>query len=152
MGKCTLWILLSIILLINICCQSCLSEQYTKANARVLNHVKFSGKIISLKVSGNHSYGIIGISVLTTNKNEFVDSIQSVMFPYRLSQGYAEFYGYVPVETKIGFNIELDSDKEIMRIYNNDKLVRETAVAVSLEKKNIEFVRKNSKFEFISPK
>lgn len=152
MTKCKLWILSSIIFLINICCWSCLSDQYTKANARVLNHVKFSGKIISLKVSGNHAYGIIGISVLTTNQNEFVDSMQSVMFPYRLSQGYAEFYGYVPVETKIGFNVELDSDKGIMKIYNNGKLVKETAVAVSLEERNIEFVRKNSKFEFINPK
>jgi hypothetical protein len=114
--------------------------------------VKFSGKIISLDVSGNHAYGIIGISVLTTNKSEFVDTMQSVMFPYRLSQGYAEFYGYVPVETKIGFNIELDSDKGIMKIYDNNKLVRETAVAVSLERRNIEFVGKHSRFKFISPK
>lgn len=77
--------------------------------------------------------------------------MQSVMFPYRLSQGYAEFYGYVPVETKVGFIVDLDSDKEIMKIYDNDKLVRETTVAVSMEKRNIEFVRNNSKFKFINP-
>lgn len=152
MTKCKIWILLSMMLLMSVCCWSCLSDEFTKANARVLNHVKFSGKIISLDVSGNHAYGIIGISVLTTNKSELVDSMQSIMFPYRLSQGYAEFYGYVPVETKIGFNIELDSDKGIMKIYDNDKLVRETTVEVSMEERDIEFVRKNSKFKFISLK
>jgi len=151
MTKCKVWVLPSMMFLMNICFWSCLSDQYTKANARVLNHVKFSGKIISLDVSGNHAYGIIGISVLTTNKSEFADTMQSVMFPYRLSQGYAEFYGYVPVETKIGFNIELDSDKGIMKIYDNDKLIKETGVAISLQKKNIEFVREHSKFKFISP-
>jgi hypothetical protein len=151
MTTCKVWILLSMFLM-SICCWSCLSDQYTKANARVSNHVKFSGKIISLDVSGNHAYGIIGISVLTTNKSELVDTVQSVLFPYRLSQGYAEFYGYIPVETKIGFNIVLDSDKGMMKIYDNDKLVRETAVAVSLERKNIEFVAEHSRFKCSGPK
>ncbi|WP_370911866.1 hypothetical protein [Chitinophaga sp. RCC_12] len=100
-------------------------------------------------MSGNHAYGIIGISVLNTNRNEFADSIQSAIFPYRVSEGYAEFYGYVPIETKIGFTIELDSDKGIMTIFEKDRVVKKTVVAVSLEKTNIEFVRKNSKFKGI---
>lgn len=75
-----------------------MAAQYTKATARVLNHVKFSGKIISLDVSGNHGYGIIGISVLTTNRSEFVDTVESGLFPYRLIHEYAEFCGYAPVE------------------------------------------------------
>ncbi|RAJ83449.1 hypothetical protein CLV59_103417 [Chitinophaga dinghuensis] len=151
MGKYKLSLALFIMFLFGICCWSCVSDQFSKANIRLQNHVKFSGKIIYLNVSSNHAYGIIGISVLTTNKNELVDSAQNFLFPYRLSQEYAEFYGYVPVETKIGFNIELDSDKGIMRIYDGNKLIRETAVAVSFERMNIDFVRKNSKFKFSAP-
>ncbi|SEA58886.1 hypothetical protein SAMN05660909_02596 [Chitinophaga terrae (ex Kim and Jung 2007)] len=152
MTKHKVWFLVVMMLMISICYRVYLSDRYSNADARILNHVKFKGEIISLNISGNHAYGIIGIAVSTTNKSEYVATVQSVQFPYSLSQGYAEFYGYVPVETKIGFNIELDSDKGIMRIYDNGRLVKETNVAVSMERRNIEFVRQHSKFRFINPK
>lgn len=134
------------IIWISLALQGCFSDEFPKANARVANHVKFSGRIISLKVSGNHAFGIVGISVLETNREMLVDTIKTSLFPYRLSQGYAEYYGYVPIDAKIGFNVEIDADKGRMKIFDKNKLIGETLVVVTLEKANIEFVNRNSKF------
>jgi hypothetical protein len=122
------------------------SPEYKRADARLHNHVQFSGAIVSLNRSGNHAYGIIGIKVLSTNTNECCDTIKGYLFPYRLSGEYAEFYGYVPNVAEVGDSIVLDSDKKVMDIYANDSLIAKTDVGLSSEESNIKFVSRHSRF------
>lgn len=122
------------------------AKRYHKFDARLTNHVRFSGEVISLDVSRNHAYGVIGIKVDGANITAFNDSVKSAVFPYKIRNGYAEFYGYVPIEAKVGFRAVLDSDKRILNIYDHDKLVTRSGIAISFEDDNVEFVRRTAKF------
>ncbi|RBL93165.1 hypothetical protein [Chitinophaga flava] len=141
-------IILTTIFIIFFCawCRSIIRND-DKYNSLFKNHIRFSGKIVSLNVSGNHAYGIIRIKVEKTNTNAFTDSIHSAVFPYKIKEGYAEFYGYVPVTTKTGYDILLDSDKRILEIYDHEKNISTSGVNVSFESDNIMFVNRHTMFK-----
>jgi hypothetical protein len=111
------------------------------------NHVKFIGKITSFNKSDNHSFGIVKVKVFQSNvKNFSVDNLKEKLFPFRIDGNYAEFYGYIPIEIKIGDIVELDSDKASFKYYNSKNDYAETTLFMSDETTNIDFVNKHSSF------
>ena len=113
----------------------------------LINHVNLVGTITSYTKSNNHSFGIVKFKVVKSNKRRVDFSKSEFLFPYRLEDDYAEFYGYVPIEIKVGQTINLNSDEKSAKFYENNKKLAEVILTISNEKQNIEYVKGNTTFK-----
>ncbi|WP_423735643.1 hypothetical protein [Chitinophaga caseinilytica] len=122
-------------------------KEFRKNDDALNSKVKFSGEIVYIKVSGNHAYGVLGIKVASSNVPVFVDSISDAIFPFKIVNDYAEFYGTIILAVKEGQQVTLDTEKRLIEIFDGEKLISRSDVAVSTEEANIRFVKTNTKFK-----
>ena len=113
------------------------------------NHVAFTGQVLAFNISGNHSFGIIKIKVVKSNKSKVIVLYKNknILFPYRIEGGYAEFYGYISLDIKINQTVKLNSDEKLMVFYDRDLKLAKTNVFVTSEKQNIAFIKENTSFK-----
>jgi len=123
------------------------SKHSRENNLLLTNHVKFSGKVISYNRSTNHAFGIIRIKVTESNTKALTDSVSKGLFPYKIKNSFAEFYGYVPASLKVGQKILLESDKRVIEVYDNNVIIWKADVSVSTEENDIAYVNKNTMFK-----
>ncbi len=113
----------------------------------LMNHVNLTGTITSYTKSNNHSFGIVKFKVIKSNKRLVDFSNSEFLFPYRLEDNYAEFYGYVPIEIKVGQTINLNSDEKSAKFYENNIKLAEVILTISTDKQNIKYVKGNTTFK-----
>ena len=102
---------------------------------------------MSIKQSDNHAFGIIGIRVHDTNTKEFADTSSKRIFPYKIKEAYAEFYGTIPESIKEGNSVVLDSDKRIISIYDDHESLKVSYVVIRTDSDDLEFVRRHTMFK-----
>ncbi|RFM32368.1 hypothetical protein [Chitinophaga silvisoli] len=140
-------IFLSIAAIVGITWFRMMSKEHDRLDQLLTNHVRFSGRVVSYKVSNYHAFGIIGIILQDTNTKEFADTSSQRLFPYKIKGAFAEFYGYVPPSIKEGDAVILDSDKRLMNIYDDHNPVIVLNVVVSTESDEMDFVRRYTMFK-----
>lgn len=113
----------------------------------LMNHVNLIGTVTSYIKSNNHSFGIVKLKVIKSNKEQIDFSKSEFLFPYRIKGKYAEFYGYVPIELKIGQTISLNSDERSVKFYENKIKLAEVTLTISTDKQNIKYVKENTEFK-----
>src|SRR5690554_4651776 len=69
------------------------NNQKVTDDVLLTNDVEFSGKIIGLKVSNNHLFGIITVKIDSTNTQEFL-SLGTTAFPYQIKDSMTKIYHY----------------------------------------------------------
>jgi hypothetical protein len=121
--------------------------EHDKYAPLMLNQVRFSGQIVSLNPSRNHRFGIVGIKLQSTNSDKIAKTKDSILFPYRIEDHYAEVYCYVPYIARIGDSIKLDSDKRLLEVLRNDSVIDSARVDINFDRTNIDFVNRNTKFK-----
>lgn len=142
-------IFFSIIVIVGIIWFRTSSKEYHTLDLLLTNHVRFSGRIVSIKRSHNHAFGIIGIRIQDTNTKEFADTSSQRLFPYKIKGAYAEFYGTIleSFSIKVGDVVVLDSDKRIINIYDDHNSITVSDVYVDTDGDNLEFVRRHTMFK-----
>lgn len=123
------------------------SEKEERISVNALsNNVIFQGKINYLKISNNHSFGIIGIELTNTNVKYFNKNIENKIFPYKINNLYAEVYATVNTERKNGEIVKVISDSST--IYYNPKNSNEVGnLFLISDPINIKFIEENTKIK-----
>lgn len=110
-------------------------------------NIGFTGRIISYNKSTNHSYGVIRFKVIRSNKESFNKvSDPELLYPYRLEKDYGEFYGYIPLDIRIGQQIRLNAGEKNVKLFNGDTEFTKISVFVTSERKFIEYVNEHTSF------
>ncbi|MBV8251404.1 MAG: hypothetical protein JO154_02255 [Chitinophaga sp.] len=123
------------------------SEKYDQHQELLLNHVTFSGKVVTLNKSSNHNFGIIGISIDSATVDSLYVPVDAGFFPYRIYKNYAEIYTAILPAIAIGDSAFLDSDhKEVKFLRNGAELTRKQ-FEVSSEKPNMNYIKDYTKFK-----
>ena len=122
-----------------------ISDRETNLSVKSLsNNVKFEGKIKYLKKSDNHAFGIIGLELTNSNITNFNKNLNAKLFPYKIKNGYAEVYGTINVDRKIGEILNVISDSST--IYYNPKNSNEKgSLYLISDPINKKFIENNSK-------
>lgn len=121
-------------------------EKKPAENILKKNNIGFNGRIISYSRSTNHAFGVIKFKVIKSNKEAFNISDPKLLYPYRLEKGYGEFYGYVPLEIRVGQLIRLNAGEKSVKIYNSNAEFAKTSVFVTSERKFIKYVNEHTSF------
>lgn len=110
------------------------------------NNISFTGRIISYNKSMDRAFGVIRFKIIKSNKEAFSISDPKLLYPYRLENGYGEFYGYIPLEIKVGQLIRLNAGEKSVKLYNENAEFTKTSVFVTSERKFIEYVNEHTSF------
>jgi len=124
------------------------SKDVTKSAEIILeNDIGFTGSIVSYNKSTNHSFGVIKFRIIKSSKQEFNISDPRVIYPYRLSKNYGEFYGYIPLGIKVGQLIRLYARKKTIEIYDGTGEVAQTDVFIISDRHFINYVEEHTLFK-----
>lgn len=110
------------------------------------NKIDFMGSVISYDKSMNHSFGVIRFKVIKSNKITFTALHPKLIFPYRLEKGYGEFYGYLPLEIKVGQVIKLNAGEKSVKLYNGKSKSAQLSLFVISDSGFIEYVNQHHHF------
>ncbi|WP_443946626.1 hypothetical protein ACJVDH_05850 [Pedobacter sp. AW1-32] len=110
------------------------------------NSIDFTGRIISYNKSTDRAFGVIKFKVIKSSKEAFSIPDPKWLYPYRLENGYGEFYGYIPLGITEGQLIRLNAGEKSVKLYNGDAEFANTSVFVTSERKFIEYVNEHTSF------
>ncbi|PWS29290.1 hypothetical protein DHW03_05590 [Pedobacter yonginense] len=122
------------------------SKKNAPLDKLLINHVYLTGTVVSYDKSTNHSFGIVRVKVGKSNVENIDFSKSDFLFPYRVKKNYAELYGYIPPEIKVGQTIILDSNQKSVKFYQNDSLLTRFGIYITNDERNIVYVRENTRF------
>ncbi|ULQ55967.1 hypothetical protein KJS94_15055 [Flavihumibacter rivuli] len=120
------------------------------------NDVQFGGIVKSLKVSNNHRFGIITLSVVenqSTIFNQNSSDDRSMLFPYSLENDFAEIYEYVPSGLSVGDSIYLNSKERLIKyFYTKENKQFKGRLKMITDGFDIDFVNQNSQLKLLIKK
>lgn len=119
------------------------SKEYHEKNKVLNNGVVFEGIVTDIKISRNHSFGILTVNVFNSNVKEFSKKLRQGIYPYKIRGKDAEIYLPIFIQRQIGDSIKLVSDKQII-YYKGEKSKDEGDVYIITEPEDIEFVKDNT--------
>lgn len=122
------------------------TEEYVEKNKVLKNGVVFEGTVTDMKISRNHSFGILTLNLVNSNVKDFSKKLEEGIYPYQIKEKKAEIYLPIFAERQIGDSVKLISDKEII-YYNGKKSKDEGEVYVITNPTDIDFVKENTIFK-----
>jgi len=122
------------------------TEEYAEKNKVLKNGVIFEGIVTDIKISRNHSFGILTLNIANSNVKNFSKKLEAGIYPYQIKDKQAEIYLPIFTERQIGDSVKLISDKEII-YYNGKKSKDEGEVYVITNPTDIDFVKENTMFK-----
>ncbi|WP_066440500.1 hypothetical protein [Chryseobacterium sp. CCH4-E10] len=122
------------------------AREYGENNKVLKNGVTFEGVVTDIKISRNHSFGILTVNVLNSSVKEFSKKLNHGIYPYKIQGKQAEIYLPIFIERQIGDTIKLFSDKQVI-YYKSKKSQDEGEVYIITEPEDIEFVKENTIFK-----
>lgn len=124
-------------------------ERMDKSNQVMSNNLMIKGRILDIKISGNHNFGILLLKVDSANIRKFVDTqLQGGIYPYKIKNGRAEIYLNVPDGLQNGDEAIVDSDKKtVFYHYKAENRHAESNLLVVDDPYNIEYVKENTVFK-----
>ncbi|WP_433833400.1 hypothetical protein [Flavobacterium anhuiense] len=120
------------------------TNEASKSIKLLKNNIKINGNIIDLKISKNHSFGIITLKIAHTNTKTFMPFVNENLYPYAIKDSVAEIYHYISIDLKKGMKVELDSDTRNINFYDKNKLLYSSEITIISEESNVKFVKENS--------
>lgn len=122
------------------------TEEYAEKNKVLKNGVVFEGTITDIKISRNHSFGILTLNIVNSNVKDFSKKLEKGIYPYQIKEEQAEIYLPIFAERQIGDSVKLISDKEII-YYKGEKSKDEGEVYIITDPTDIDFVNENTIFK-----
>lgn len=122
------------------------SKEYEEKNKVLKNGVIFEGTVSDIKISNNHSFGILTIDIFNSTVTDFSKKISQGMYPYQIKGNKAEVYLPVFIERQIGDSVKVDSDKQMI-YYKGKKTQDQGEVYIITEPIDINFVKKHTMFK-----
>jgi hypothetical protein len=122
------------------------TKEYTENNKILKTGIVFEGTVTDIKISNNHGFGILTVSVFNSNVKEFSKKLKHGIYPYQIKRKQAEIYLPIFIERQIGDSVKLISDKQII-YYKGKKSKDEGDIYIITEPADIEFVKENTMFK-----
>ncbi|MFC0427025.1 hypothetical protein [Chryseobacterium scophthalmum] len=122
------------------------TEEYAEKNKVLKNGVVFEGTVTDIKISRNHSFGILNLNIVNSNVQDFSKKLEKGIYPYQIKGKQAEIYLPIFAERQIGDSVKVISDKEII-YYNGKKSKDEGDVYIITNSADIAFVKENTIFK-----
>jgi hypothetical protein len=122
------------------------TKEYTENNKILKTGIVFEGTVTDIKISNNHGFGILTVSVFNSNVKEFSKKLKHGIYPYQIKRKQAEIYLPIFIERQIGDSVKLISDKQII-YYKGKKSKDEGDIYIITEPTDIEFVKENTMFK-----
>ncbi|MCU0374068.1 MAG: hypothetical protein MUF24_02070 [Chitinophagaceae bacterium] len=107
---------------------------------------EFTGKIIRIVKSNNHSFGIIVVEIEKITQLENGPSNYIIGKPFRIVEMEAEVYGTIGIYDTSANQIVVNSSKKKFYLYRNGKLISEGNLVWINEVQNLDFIEKYSSF------
>ena len=130
-------------------CKSGKAENEVR-NSVLHNNFFLKGKVLNVKTSGNHGFGIVLIRIDSINPGIFPDTLlknglQKAIYPYKVRYGKAEIY-ISSYAFKKGDEVTLDSDKKEVTYVNanKNKHSEKTGLKIIIDPVDIDFVKENA--------
>jgi hypothetical protein len=122
-------------------------DERAKEGQKLLhNDIVFSGEVVEIKSSHNHSFGIIYLKLTNTNTSDFVKSTSTQVYPYSIYEGKAELYTSVPDGISQGDIVSVNSNEVTATYYyKNQHEHYKGSFNIIVDPYNIEFINKNRK-------
>jgi hypothetical protein len=123
------------------------SKEYKKWDVLLNNNVVIRGKVLNIKHSLNHDFGIILLELDSTNLKEFSGrTTGQPIYPYKIKDGKAELYVPLPPELATGDKVVVNSNERIGGGYDVDTLSKEKSFSIYMlrDDNNLDYVRKNT--------
>lgn len=125
-----------------------------KKQDRILqNNLFIQGRVLTTKTSTNHSFGIISLDLDTANVKEFNDTVDTFIYPYKIKNGKAEVYTFIPDGISKGDKVTVNSnEKKAIYFDMNSNQRFEGSIKIITDKDDIEYVKENTdlRYAFIS--
>jgi hypothetical protein len=134
--------------LVAYCCHS--GEKRLEIRDRVmLNGLFIKGKVLAVKTSKNHSFGILLLKVDSLNTGKFADTIlKEGIYPCKIAKGKAEIYVAISDGIQVGDEVIVDSDKKTASYhYIKENKHYEGYLGVVIDPYDIEYVKENTVFK-----
>ncbi len=110
------------------------------------NGVEFSGEVVSIRTSNNHSFGIIFLKLKKANLSNFSKANPTEEYPYRISGVDAELYTSIPDGISPGDIVSVNSNKAtVTYYYKKQKERHEGFLSIIADPYNIKFIGENKK-------
>lgn len=123
-------------------------KQTIRNNELLRNNIFFKGHVLNLKVSNNHTFGIILLHLDSTNVKYFSSSLKNGIYPYRIKNGKAEIYNFIPDGIGVGDEVTVQSNAlKILYHYLKSNLHYEDTLEIITDGVNIDYVKKNTNFK-----
>lgn len=124
------------------------NEEFVRKNKVLNNNINFTGKVIQINESRNHSFGIISLKLSQSNVNYFNDKLKNGTYPYRIQENTAEIYTIIPDGLNNGDVVRLNSSEQNAHYYNvKTKKKSEGYIWVITNSTDTEFIKENSIFK-----
>ncbi|RKS26192.1 hypothetical protein CLV94_1249 [Flavobacterium endophyticum] len=138
-------VIIIVLLIIASIIQNKNSDKEKKVSHLMSNNIKFSGIITDLKISKNHTFGVITLKINETNDKKFNPIInEKYLFPYAIKDSVAEIYTTVSDILKRGDSVKVDSDNKEVVFSNKNGILYLGQIYITSVKRDIEFVKENS--------
>jgi hypothetical protein len=124
------------------------SRSASEANKLLEDHVSFRGKVVKIKTSANHAFGIISLALDSSSIRQFDRSSAVGLYPYAIKNKQAELYTSIPDGLTTGDIVSVNSDqkKEAYQYVKSDQKFEGELQMVTADP-NIDFVKKNSELK-----
>lgn len=122
------------------------TKEYDENNKVLKNGIIFEGVVTDIKISRNHSFGVLTVNVFNSNVKEFSKKLKHGIYPYQIKGEQAEIYLPIFIERQIGDSVKLVSNKQII-YYKGEKSKDEGDVYIITEPEDIDFVKENTMFK-----
>ena len=114
------------------------------------NNIYFTGTLIYMKASNNHTYGIVRVKIDSSNVKSYYKQSDSFIFPYRIENDIAEVYTYVPILSGLVYNktkVIVDSNNRLLEYITNTDTIKGDLFVYDIPwETDRKFVEKNTIF------
>ena len=113
---------------------------------KVKNDVSFEGVITDFDNSGRlHGFGIVRVQITKSNTKIFNAFQKEKVYPYNINNNNGEIYTYIPYNMKIGEIVRVNSKKDQIEYYENNKFLYKEEIFLIDEEDRIEFIKKEKR-------
>lgn len=147
------YLYLVIVLIVFIClisyCHHSGKDRTIVRDEVMVNDLLLQGEVMDIKISRNHSFGILMLKLDSVNIGGFVDTLlKEGIYPYKVKDRKAEVYTGIPAGIQKGDKVIVDSDKK-MAFYHyikEDKHYKGD-LGIVIDPSDMDYVKENTTFK-----
>ena len=110
---------------------------------KLKNDVSFEGVVTDFdRSSGSHGFGIVTVKITKSNTKIFNAFQKEKVYPYTINGSNGEIYNYIPSTLKIGDKVNVNSKKNEISYYENNKFLSKEILFIIKDENEIELIKK----------